>query len=99
MIFVVFYLFSSWLIHHRQVPYFPEQEYPDWHVVDAGNGAFYFFNAETNETSWYPPHLTDAAIEQARTTRPQDVTQRLIDERLEYTQRLQHQLTSGIPSQ
>lgn len=76
------------------LPYFPADDYPEWHVVDAGNGAFYFFNSETNETSWYPPHLTESALEQARSLKNKEEYGHLMEERLVYTQRLQHQLVS-----
>ena len=37
--------------------------YPQWRAVDAGNGTVYYFNTETNETSWYHPAMVQMAAQ------------------------------------
>jgi hypothetical protein len=64
--------------------------FPLWKAVDAGNGTVYYYNTESNETSWYhPAAITNSAIDTAQYSAEE--IQKIYQQKLEYMQRLQEQ--------
>lgn len=62
--------------------------FPDWRAVDTGDGKIYYYNTNTNETSWYPPGTQSAENQQLNA----DQIQKLYDEKIAEMQRLESEM-------